>query len=390
ERGKVYIMFGPPDDVQYKAGAADVAPFQRRDFQQGLERSVWIYNIPENPFLAEHPQLTFQRTSLGNYALTGVSISDLPPEAACYRRSIPEDELNKMLGQQQQEALAEMSVAEQALQELITSGTTKNEIGLELSVNYFPAQPPSCYLPLTLLIDNKDLSFTEVEEHHQAELSVFGKVLQKEEGQEPREVQRFSLPWQIDYTDEEYTQLGDKPDMCSLGFPLLPGSYDLYLGVLDKGGDRLTTLTRELEVPDFHQGDKLFISSVMFARNMDSLEDVHPGLEKVTRNIVMGMLELELSPENIFNQSNQPVLFFYIAGASLNPETQKPDIQVEYGLTKGDEFLGKYPPQKYDVPAIAQPFPLAKFPPDDYIIEIKISDLVSGQEIVTSVSFKVI
>ncbi len=383
-------MFGPPDDVQYKAGAADVAPFQRRDFQQGLERSVWIYNIPENPFLAEHPQLTFQRTALGNYALTGVSISDLPPEAACYRRSIPEDELKKMLGQQQEEALAAMSVAEHALQELITTGTAKNEIGLELSVNYFPAQPPSSYLPMILLINNKDISFTEVEEHHRAELNILGKVLQKEEGQEPREVQSFSLPWQIDYTDEEYSQSADKSDMCSLGFPLLPGSYDLYLGVWEKAGDRLTTLARELEVPDFHRGDKLFISSVLFARNMNSLDAVHPGLEKVTRNIVMGMMEIELSPENIFHQSDQPVLFFYVAGASLNPETQKPDIQVEYGLRKGEELLGSYPLQKYDVPAIAQPFPLSKFPPDDYIMEIKISDLVSGQEIVTSVRFKVI
>ncbi len=390
ERGKVYIMFGPPDEVQYKAGSADVAPFQRRDFQEGMERLIWIYKVPANPFLAEHPELTFQRTALGNYALTGVSISDIPPEAAFYRLSIPEEELNKMLGQQQEEALAGMSIAEHALQELITTGTTKSEIGLELSVNYFPIQPPHCYLPLTLLINNKDLSFTEVEEHHRAELNVFGKVLQKEEGQEPREVQRFSLPWEIDYTDEEYTQWGDKPDMCSLGFPLLPGSYDLYLGVWEKEGNRLTTLARELEVPDFHRMDKLFLSSVMFARNMNILEAAHPGLEKVTRNIIMGMVEIELSLENIFHQSDEPTLFFYIAGASLNPETQKPDIQVEYGLTKGEEFIGKFPPQKYDVPAIAQPFPLSKFPPDDYTMEIKISDLLSGQEIVTSVRFKVI
>ena len=350
---------------------------------------IWKYNVPANPFLAEHPEFTFQRSPSGRYTLSGVSISDLPPEAAFYRRSIPEDELKETLGQQQ-ETPAGMSVAEQALQELITTGTAKSEIGLELSVNYFPAQPPSCYLPLTLLIDNKDLSFTEVEEHHRAELSVFGKVLQKEEGQEPKEVQRFSLPWEIDYTDEEYTQLGDKPDMCSLGFPLLPGSYDLYLGVLDKGGSQLTTLARELEVPDFHRGDKLFISSVLFARNMNSLDAVHPALEKITRNIVMGMLEMELTPDNVFQLSDEPVLFFYIAGASLNPDTQKPDIQVEYGLTKGEEFIGKYPPQKYDVPAIAQPFPLSKFPPDDYIMEITISDLVSGQEIVASVRFKVI
>ena len=391
DRGKVYIMFGPPHEVQNKAGSdANLDPNWRQDFKQGTDIFIWKYNVPANPFLAEHPELTFQRSPSGRYSLSGVSIYDLPPEAAFYRRSIPEDELKKALGQQQQEALAEMSAAEQALQELITSGTTKSEIGLELSVNYFPIQPPYCYLPLTLLINNKDLSFTEVEEHHRAELSVFGKVLQKEEGQEPKEVQRFSLPWQIDYTDEEYTQLGDKPDICSLGFPLLPGSYDLYLGVLDKGGNQLTTLARELEVPDFHRGDKLFISSVMFARNMNRLDAVHPALEKVTRNIIMGMMEIEVSPENIFHQSDEPTLFFYIAGASLNPETKKPDIQIEYGLTKGEEFIGKYPPQKYDIQAIAQPFPLAKFPPDDYIMEIKISDLVSGQEIVTSVKFKVI
>ena len=386
-RGKVWIMFGPPDDVQYKAGAADITPFQRRDFQRGMERLIWIYNVPDNPFLAENPELTFQRTALGNYALTGVSISKIPPQAACYRPSMSEEQLNKLLGEVE-EAAPEATLEEQALQELITSGTTKSEISLELSVNYFPAQPPSSYIPLTMLINNADLSFTEVEGHHRAELSVFGKVLQK--GEQPKEVQRFSLPLQIDYTEEEFSQRGDKSDSYSIGFPLLPGRYTLYLGVRDKGRDQLTTLTRELEVPDFHKGDKLFTSSIVFARKMSRLDAVHPPLEKVTKNIVMGMIEIELSPGNIFLPSDQPVLFFFIGGVGINPQTQQPDIQIEYGLRKGEEFIGKYPAQKYNAPAIGQPFPLAKFPPDDYTLEIKITDLVSNQEITTSVKFKVI
>ena len=300
-----------------------------------------------------------------------------------------EEETSKNLLVQEQKTPPQMSEEEKVLQELITTGATKGEIGLELLVNYFPAQAPSSYLPLSLLISNPHLTFTKVEGHHRAELKVFGKVLQKGE-EETKEVQSFSLPLQINYTEDEYSQQGDKSDIYSIGFPLLPGSYHLYLGVWDEKANHLTTLARELEVPDFHKGDRLFISSILFARKLNRLDAIQPALEKVTKNMVLGVMELELSQGNIFQQSNQPILFFYIGGASFNPETQKPDIQIEYGLSKGDEFIGKFPPQKYEAPAIAQPFPLAKFPPDDYTLEIEISDLVSKQKIVASVSFKVI
>jgi len=389
DRGKVWIMFGRPDDVQWKAGFdAHIDPSWRRDFKQGREILVWIYNVPENPFLAEHPQLTFQLSPTGHYALSGISISKIPPETAFYRRSLPEEELTKLL-EGAKEAPPEAAVEENALQELITTGVTKSEISLELSVNYFPAQPPYSYLPLTFLINNPDLSFTKIEERHRAELRIFGRVLQQEE-KEPKEVQSFSLPLQIDYNEEEYSQWVDKSDTYFIGLPLLPGSYQLYLGVSDKGGNRLTTLARELVVPDFYKGDKFFTSSILFARKIDNLDAPHTGLEEVSKNLIMGKTEIELSQGNIFQNSDEPTLFFYIAGAELNPQTQKPDIQIEYGLTKGEEFMGKYPLQKYDTAVIGQPFPLTKFPPDDYKLEIKISDLVSKQEIVTSVSFKVI
>ena len=389
DRGKVWIMFGRPDDVQWKFGSdAHIDPSWRRDFKQGRELLIWKYNAPKNPFLGEHPELIFQLTPTGHYALSGVSISKIPPEAAFYRPSIPDEALKKILGEMA-EAPPEAAVEEKALQELITSGATKSEIGLELSVHYFPAQPPSSYIPLTLLINNADLSFTKVEGRHRAELSVFGKVLQKEE-EKSKEVQSFSLPLQIDYTDEEYSQRGDKSDNYSIGFPLLRGSYLLYLGVWDKGGNRLTTIARELEVPDFHKEDKLFTSSILFARKINRLDAVHTGLEKVTKNIFMGKTEIELFQENIFHQSDQPILFFFIAGAGINPQTQKPDIQIEYSIRKGAEFMGRYPPQKYDDAFIIGQFSVAQFTPDNYALEIKITDLVSKQEITTSVKFKVI
>jgi hypothetical protein len=210
-----------------------------------------------------------------------------------------------------------------------------------------------------------------------------------------------------------------QPYRFSRAFSVPAGDYDVVIVLKERAPVekdkkvknpvyKYGTLKQALTVPNFWAGD-LAISSVILAAEVTPLTAPLTPQEVREQPYTLGTTKITpVSSNKLPKKSELSVVFIiYNTGQDAN---KKPDVTVEYGFYQklataenGEKFFNKTNPQNFNAttlpaqfdPALGhqlvagQSVPLGSFPEGDYRLEIKVTDKLTGKNIVQNLPFSV-
>ena len=275
----------------------------------------------------------------------------------------------------------------EAIQQLIEEGKTRSEIPLKHRVNYFYTKDDLTYAPLIFEAKGADISFGKENGGNKALLKAFGTV-RSPEGEIV--VPYFYLPMQLSLTNPELERFQQGSWTWSVSLFIPPGKYNLYFGLRNEVDNKVTTVMKPIEVPDFSQ-DKLLVSDIILAKQLVRKTDAMLEANTIYDGISFGSTAYQINFDNQFKAEDQIEFVFLVFGAGTDSQTQKPSLKVDYTIKKEGASIGQFPLQ-YQMTTVSQPLPLKLFTltPGSYIFEILITDLITQATTTKSVSFVII
>ena len=180
------------------------------------------------------------------------------------------------------------------------------------------------------------------------------------------------------------------------GCVVRPGDYSVEVSLLGADSSALYSLSQILSVPAF-DGGALAIGHVTFASHLERLES-NPWPE-YTAPFVLGRLRVMPRDDNLFRQGEDLAFYFQVLGGSTDPIEGLPDLDLEYRfLAAGEAAAGSTALHPFGHPIhltheqnLVQGFALslAGWPPGPYRLEVIVTDNLTGGTARSEVPFRV-
>ena len=411
DRGRVYIMFGPPDEMYYDAGGGPVKEEhfledETRRFMQNNpnvyqppgdphESAVnwgsitWFYRDMKDPRLGTNVKLIFNNRQ-GRYILS--RDLHITPEATIFNaRLFDAHRQASFLGQETLDDIktVDTSVETQVLTEIIMHDKPKTDLRIAARPYYFPSKQND-YVPVSFQLNPSDVRFDHQKGVYVSSMRVFGSIVQGE-AEEMKPFSDFSLPLELSLSPEEYAAFQQAPPTTYwLRFFLPPGGYYLYLGVINLNNKKAGTIKEELQVPDF-KAEGLQISSILMAKEFISQKESPPQQPALRNTLPLGPIAFKADLDSTFSTEEQMELFYFVTGYGVDPATNRPSFTIRYIIKQEDQAIRQLPDRISSSPSISQPLPLKllQLPPGEYTLEINLIDNLTQQQATRSQRFAI-
>lgn len=246
-----------------------------------------------------------------------------------------------------------------------------------------------------------------------ARLRLFGAYLQGEPGAEDT-VHAFIIPFEA---PRHEPPLGEEPSleanvraagdempadpdastaMRSAAVTLVPGTYRLAWGILDEATGNATTRDQQVVIPDYTvPGLNLTRPLLVRPPHQQALREL--TADEVVRGVRMGNLVLDADLDDTFARDEIVEVVTVATGWGSDPgQPGKPSLEVEYRIVPGGEggrALARLPAQSLDFSILGQQIPLGQVRAIEaggtYRIEVRVKDLITGQEAVASTPIRI-
>lgn len=399
DMGKIYILVGPPDEIN-----SDFAP------QSSRGTMIWVYRKP--PFKDMNPNtvIGFARGVDGEFRL-----STAPTTDSDVARGLSYDKQNKTTydGQKLVDGLADPALLaagaplsqtgidaqmvyariqrlppdeEEKFKSFISTresyGTT---IPMEVRIDYFKADGATA-ARVTVGIRSTSVQFKLKDGADIPDVGVFGKLEDKEHPEN-------------DYPFASGSGFVEGPNNNSAGIKDLlifqavgavkPGHYKMRLGVEDRVSHIVSSMVREVDVPDL-SGSDLTLSSITIADAMD------PGDYATTtaKPFQMGKFRIVPRPDNMFSKKDELNVYCQVYNPALDATTGKPRMDVSYGfrhrLPDGtSQQMGVYRVADSSAQVHGYAVPLEKWPDGSYVVTVTILDKVAQKSVSADAVFTI-
>jgi len=274
-----------------------------------------------------------------------------------------------------------------AMQELMQTGALRTDLVLDQAMGFIPAADGNTFSMFNFELGKEGLTFDGVP----ANLLAFGVLLKKDPAAANGE--QFLREVKINFSVDPSNGTAQETSTHSFGMTMEPGDYRLAWGVMDVASERMVTTSYEFNVPTYTAGE-LAVPSVVIANGMEQKPDAI-DINTIYDATRVGNLALSTDLDNLFGRNDSLLLLYFIRGLGTDPATQQPSFKVEHRilLAGTDESIARLPEQTLQFGGIQQEIPLAQVQQveagTDYEIEIHITDLILGSEIVQRVPFSV-
>ena len=223
-----------------------------------------------------------------------------------------------------------------------------------------------------------------------------------------------SMPTNYAFEDVHYLEVAPaaagQPARVSRAFAVPAGDYDVYLVLRERNpppsaAPKASVLKQTVTVPNFWTND-LTTSSVILADRVDTLSAPLSREQQIEHPYAIGQSDIQVAADAKFRKSEELSVVFLIYNPAIGSDKSF-NLQVDYAFYRrtpdGEKYFNRTEPQKF-TPAVLGPqvdlsaghqlvagqaVPLAGFPEGDYRLEIKVTDLVSGQSLTRDVAFTV-
>jgi GWxTD domain-containing protein len=396
DRGRVYIMFGPPDFFETNPGGgrgfllgvnAPTAEFPaevwtyreipglkerigRVDFTFVNYYSAGSYQLVSNPALANalrnvslparyagyndipmtdgHPNSTATAAQLGAQQTAPNAIEQLQIMA----------ELTKSRG----EVLEELERSERLrrLKGIVESKASLTGITFYAKENYLAGNEGLTYIPISLEVAARNLGFRQVMDRYEGKVNFYIEV-KDEKGTAYQASDRLEM----NLKEESYQRRFVDFYQYKQGLSLKPGKYFLHLVVWDEYDGNVGYADRWIEVPSFSSQD-LSLSDIILARDIQRVENKPQELAMESKDIpalkalektnlkvpdkislvnqrggpfIFGNMDVNPNTLSEYDKDSDLMFFYQINNPTYDEDLGMAKVRIENQIWKGDKLV---------------------------------------------------
>lgn len=423
DRGRMYITWGPADQVEtHPAGGAYTRPIEegggststypfetwRYRYLEGIGQEIEIEFVDTCGCGEYH--MTIDRSEkdalkyVPNAGLTDYEAMGIANKKDRFNGSFeqlgagPFSYQNSAKQFDRMETFAKLNHAPDVkFHDLETQVTTKirtNLLPFNVRADFVKLTSDTVLVPLTVQIQNKDVTFQTKDGVSRAQLEIVGRVT----NMTGRIMQSFDDPLSLESPSELLQQKVNQASVYWKALPLRPGAYKVDIYLKDVNGDRLGVWTKGIKVPDFPD-DKLTNSTLILADDMQKV----PARNVGTGDYVIGGTKVRPRVETgngkpaTFKKDQKVNFWMQVYNLQLDEKTKKPSAEVEYNVVntadnkavihavETTEKMGNVGDQL----TLEKSLSAANLPPGIYQVTINVKDNFSKQTITQAAKFAV-
>jgi len=415
ERGKVFIIYGEnallAQEMRQGGGQMTVGGGGGENVGAGAARGpsqafmyVWTMNTSTNPFLEGKEEIIFAPFQ-GSFTMStrGVELTEEAflanldlQQLFVARRANPTASMSGAgtgPGGSSTPDVEAMSALIGGLEPPFTphgEGTEQSDLALQQDFRFLSFPNNSTWTVIAFEIGKAELSFGA------DNVKVFGSVLRDDP------VEGEILVQQIDATFTVSEDEGDTDSAThTFGLMLPPGPHRLAWGVMDNVSRRLTTVSKPFEVPSLNS-EELGVPSVAvigaMAQTQEPIDDGRP-LTKIYTDMRLGPYEFDIDIDRAFDRDENITLMYTITGLGTDSGTGQVQAEITHRVMMPADEAGEAQ-SLAALPTTTQPSPLVQITiplsqitnieaGTDYLIQIQVKDLITGDELTHEVPFSV-
>jgi len=410
DRGKIYIMLGPPDQIEANpsGGSSSRQIMPGGEKLGGLPYQIWHYRYV--PGLGANVNIEFiDKSVTGNFTLVSDTVvrdwSAYNPRVSELRGERPgqmdDTDLSfiPLDGSEAVESIYEKlmrygstqktpQIRYQDLREKVQGRLFQQTFPVDFQSYAFPLRGSQAVVPLSLEVDNRHLKFERRYDSEQALVDVY-IVVQALDG---RIVAEFDDQLTATRRDAASARPGMDKSLYQRIVLLPPGRYKVGLAVKDEFGDAISVVEKGVVIPSASPEEKLGLSSLMLARSIaplkagaDPQDPFQIGQYRVTPN-VSGIV-----------RAGEPLgVYGHVYHASRPEGGAEPRLAVRYQvLREGHPVLeevdrpGGVFNARDSVVVLARSLSLKGLDPGRYSLRVTVEDETTSSTAVATAAFQV-
>ncbi|HEY6245658.1 MAG TPA: GWxTD domain-containing protein [Pyrinomonadaceae bacterium] len=415
DRGRIYIKFGKPDDVEshpvggtydrpsYEGGGTtSTYPFEKWFYRyipnvgSGIELEFVDPNGSGEFRLARNPdekdaliqvpgagKTLAEELGLENRADRIAGLGGFGRANYVRAQDSPFEVMNT------QNLLWSTQPAERNLFGGSLIGTPKvddNPLEFQVQVHFFRQSDNRVLAAVTIQTNNSELSFTNRGGLLIAHMNITGRLTTIAE----KRVGKFEDSVVTSSTPEELSSARMRKSAYARSFILDPGHYRLDLLVRDTDSGAAGVQHVGFKVPSFPT-DKLAASSIVLAATLEDLTDNVGG-----REFVIGTTKVIPNLSGEYHRGQPAGVYLQVYNAAIDQTTLRPAVDVEYVLLKDDKEIAKQIEDWQQLNDAGQRLTLTRLIDTkdlgygEYRVAVRIHDRITGDTIMPTAGFKVV
>lgn len=422
DRGRIYIKFGQPDEIDYHSGGGTyLRPIQEGGgATQTYPFEIWRYRRIEG--IGEDVEFEFvDRSWSGEFKLAekpeekdmmlyvdgaGITLREYRGLASRLNRAAYQPGLanNPIYAAQHFLRAKDMPFERMRqyfatqrppqikftdLKAMVETKIAYDQLPFNMRQDVLRLNSEQALVPITLEIQNEHLKFIQKMNIVNAKVNVYGMIT----GLNGRIFAEFEDTLNADYTQMNFPVAQKMKSVYQKLVALPPGLYKINLVVKDVYSGSIGTLETRLAVPRYEAG-KLITSSLILARSLERIE----SLPSQPRQFVIGDIKVVPNVTNTFGPWSIIGVYLQAYNISLDQTTRQPSLKVEYQVIQDDKVIEKIEDLRGNSVAffsservvLARGVPLRSLKPGDYKLRVLIQDNVSGATTSQEAAFKVV
>lgn len=413
DRGRIYIMHGPPDhiDPHPSGGTYERSIYEGGGFTATYPFEVWRYRHIEG--IGSDIELEFVDPSWsGEYRLAADpdekdSFAHVPTlgntldeqeglmtrgDRGTYkdlrywrRQDQPFDRYLRYFDVQRTP-----QIKYKDLKEIVEVQLSYETLPFQARLDTFWLNDAQVLVPITVEVQNKDLTFEEENGKRVAKVAVYGIVTSITN----RVITEFDDDMLNSFSVEEFSRAVQGRSIYQKIIPLeRKMRYKIDLVVKDLASGNLSVIRKAIVPPPFIE-DRLMASSVFLSDYIRQLEEV-PSRDQM---FVLGDVWIRPSLSNKFLKQNPFGIYFQLYNVALDQANFEPKLDVTYQILKGDEPVFEMTHKDGESiqffsgqrVVLIQGFPIRDLEPGKYRLQVKADDRISEQVVTVSEDFEVV
>ena len=414
DRGRIYIMFGPPNGKKtHEGGHYRREPWEGGGFTAAFPFEVWRYDYIEG--VGSEIEIEFVDPSMtGEFRLArnpdekdallhvgGIGGMTMAELAGTINRG--DRILNQYVGNPKQPMYGTMRAQDlpfermlrlfklsrppeikfKDLQRVVNSKVHYDQIPIESAVHYIRLAGDEMLVSVTLRIEDRYLEFREVSGTNKATVDIYGAVTSVQ-GRTVYEFDDTVSTFLPDFKD-----LATQQSVYQKKINLKPGLYKVELVVRDTNSDEFGTSQQRVSLSQ-PISQQLLTSAVFLARRIEAVEDP----ELVAEPFVIGPFKVVPRVDQRYRPGEPLLVYIEIYNFQLDQSSNEPQLRVDYEIRPRE---GEPLTRSMDVSSLVllrdraiaiTAFQLDSLEPGRHELNITVSDLIAAQSTTLSSSFQ--
>ncbi|MEE9230818.1 MAG: GWxTD domain-containing protein, partial [Acidobacteriota bacterium] len=364
EKGKLYILFGPPKDFQ----AYEKSVGKRRDF-------AWRYDARDMP-----PEVVeVVQTTLNPPINSTDSFGDTvlrPPQSPGF-----ENFLNRLVKEKLRAGdlanLMRLPVTDSQLDEIVTTSEYYNSLPVQSSYDFYRSEGGTTFSTLTLSLPTRVLPLVRPSDSNGESLILYAKMIRE---QAPSITYSFTNRIETTTGDDIDKVIDDGALVFQAKGDLVPGRYRFYVGLELSQTGQVSFFRDIVSVPSMVSKD-LMLSSVTLISRFDKAPE---GYDDRKIPFILGPHKVVPRPGHVFRNGQTLGVFYEIYNARPHPKTGSLDLDIEYQFHWLDQDRWVRISSPFALKEVSEPvqrwsFPLSHWPEAEYRLDVTVEDKVSSK-----------